>query len=215
MAVELHGYEYSVYAWIARFALHEKGVKYQWAEINPFADDVPASYLAMHPFKRVPVLVHDGFAVYETTAITRYIDEAFDGPPLQRTQPQERARCSQIVSIVDSYAYWPLVRQVFSHGYLRSRTGRHVDNREIQHGLTAAPKVLAALEAVADEGPWLCGDGLSLADIHLAPMISYFVLVPEGRDQLQTHPRLSRWWSAISTRQACRETVPRLPQAAQ
>ncbi len=29
MTIELHGYQYSVYAWIARFALHEKGVNYR------------------------------------------------------------------------------------------------------------------------------------------------------------------------------------------
>lgn len=211
MSVDLHGYEYSVYSWIARFALHEKGVEYDWREINPFAEEVPASYLAIHPFKRVPVLAHDRFTVYETTAITRYVDETFDGPALQRTHPGERARCSQIVSIVDSYAYWPLVRQVFSHGFLRSRTGRPADAGEVRQGLDATPKVLAALEAITGDGPYLCGDDISLADIHLAPMIGYFVLVPEGHDQLQVHPRLSRWWSVVSKRQAYRETVPRLP----
>jgi glutathione S-transferase len=30
MAVELHGYQYSVYSWIARLVLHEKGVVYSW-----------------------------------------------------------------------------------------------------------------------------------------------------------------------------------------
>src|SRR5690349_11276108 len=74
MTVELYGYKHSVYAWIARLALREKGCAYEWREVNPFAEDVPADYLAMHPFKRVPVLVHDGFVLYETSAITRYVD---------------------------------------------------------------------------------------------------------------------------------------------
>jgi glutathione S-transferase len=45
MSVELYGYQYSVYSWIARLAIHEKGVEYNWVEINPFSDNVPASYL--------------------------------------------------------------------------------------------------------------------------------------------------------------------------
>jgi len=80
MSVELHGYQYSVYSWIARLAIHEKGVGYNWVEINPFSANVPASYLALHPFKRVPALIHSDFAVYETSAITRYIDEILEGP---------------------------------------------------------------------------------------------------------------------------------------
>ena len=212
MPIELHGYEYSVYAWIARFALHEKGVQYRWVEVNPFAETVPASYLALHPFKRVPVLVHGDFVLYETTANTRYVDEACDGPGLQRKDPKERARSNQIISIVDSYAYWPLVRQVFAHGFLRSRTGRTADAGEVHRGLDAAPRVLSALETIASEAEYLCGDGLSLADTHLAPMIGYFVRVPEGRALLQAHPRLTRWWGTVSERRAYRETVPPLPQ---
>lgn len=211
MAIELHGYQYSVYSWIARLALHEKGVGYNWVEVNPFAEDLPASYLATHPFKRVPTLIHAGFALYETGAITRYVDEAFDGPRLQPAGPRERARCSQIMSIADSYAYWPLVRQVFSHGVFRPLMKRPVDESEFQSGLEAAPRVLAALGNIAGEGPWLCGNQLSLADIHLAPMIGYFVLAPDGRTLLDAHPRLNKWWSGLSKRSAFAATMPRLP----
>lgn len=165
---------------------------YDWIEVNPFAEDIPASYLAMHPFKRVPALTHAGFVLYETGAITRYVDEAFEGPKLQPVEPRERARCNQIMSIVDSYAYWPLVRQVFSHGFFRPRMSRPVDESEFQRGLEAAPRVLAALERTAGEGPCLCGNQLSLADIHLAPMVGYFVLADEGRALLQKYPRAQR-----------------------
>ena len=95
--MELHGYQYSVYSWIARLALAEKGVDHHWTEVNPFAPDVPGSYLALHPFKRVPALIHDGFEVYETGAITRYVDEAFSGPGLQPTDTRHRARASQVM----------------------------------------------------------------------------------------------------------------------
>ena len=80
MPLVLHGYRYSVYVRIVRLALAEKGVAYDRVEVNPFAPDVPASYLALHPFGRVPTLVHDDFALYETGAITRYVDRAFAGP---------------------------------------------------------------------------------------------------------------------------------------
>ena len=85
MAVELYGYQFSVYSWIARLALEEKGVDYHWIEVDPFVQSVPVSYLALHPFNRVPTLVHDSFQLYETGAITRYIDEAFPGPSLRPT----------------------------------------------------------------------------------------------------------------------------------
>src|SRR3954468_4908497 len=103
MSLVLHGYHYSVYARIARLTLAEKGVAYDRVEVNPFAPNVPAAYLALHPFGRVPALVHDGFALYETGAITRYIDRAFPGPALQPAEPRAAARMDQIIAIVDSY----------------------------------------------------------------------------------------------------------------
>jgi glutathione S-transferase len=211
MNVELYGYQYSVYSWIARLALEEKGVSCHWIEINPFAPDIPESYLTLHPFKRVPALVHDKFQIYETGAITRYVDEAFPGPRLQPTDPRHRARCGQFLSIIDSYVYWPLVRQVFSHRVFRPRLGRPSDATEIQKGLDAAPEVLAALERLVADTEYLCGTELSLADIHLAPMIGYFVMAGEGEALLKRHRKLSHWWATISARTTYRATMPRLP----
>ena len=60
MALILHGYRYSVYVRIVRLVLAEKAVAYDQVEVNPFATEVPEAYLALHPFGRVPALVHDG-----------------------------------------------------------------------------------------------------------------------------------------------------------
>lgn len=212
MPVELHGYQYSVYAWIARFALHEKGISYRWVEVNPFAADLSAEYLLMHPFGRVPTLVNGDFVLFETNAITRYIDEAFEGPKLQPFAPEARARMNQIISIIDSYAYWPLVRQVFSHGVMGPRIGRPFDPSEYRQGLDAAPWILEALERLADGGSFLVGDALTLGDIHLAPMISYFASATEGLALIEQHERLSAWRMAISLRPAFADTTPKLPE---
>lgn len=211
MPLTLHCYKYSVYAWIARMALQEKGVPFDWIEVNPFAEDVPESYRALHPFVRVPTLVDGDFVLYETGAITRYVDEAFEGPPLQPGAARDRARIGQIVSIVDSYAYWPLVRQVFAHGVMGPRIGRPSDPAEVARGMAAAPRVLHALNALAAGNPYLVGNAVSLADIHLAPMIAYFNEAEEGRALFGRYDKLSRWWDAVAARPAFAATRPELP----
>jgi glutathione S-transferase len=180
-------------------------VPYERVEVNPFAPDVPASYLALQPFGRVPTLVHDGFALYETGAITRYIDRTFPGAALQPSEPRALARMDQVIGIVDSYGYWPMVRQVFSHGVFRRRTGQPVDASEIARGLAASAKVLAALE------PLVTDDGVSLGDLHLGAMTAYFVLAPEGATVLRQYPRLAAWWARLSARPSFAATDPGLP----
>ena len=116
----LFGAAYSVYVRIARLALAEKGVAYRLVEIDIFAEGgPPAEYAARQPFGRIPAFEHDGFRLYESGAITRYVDEAFAGPPLQPQDPRGRARVNQILSILDSYAYRTLVWDI----YRRARAG--------------------------------------------------------------------------------------------
>jgi glutathione S-transferase len=211
MPLTLHGYHYSVYVRIACLVLAEKGVDCERVEVNPFDPDMPAGYLALHPFGRVPTLVHDGFVLYETAAITRYIDRAFAGPALQPDQPGALARMDQIVGIVDSYGYWPMVRQVFSHRVFRPALGRPGDEAEVARGLVGAARVLGALERLVSPGTFLVGPAISLADLHLGAMIDYFTAAPEGPALLDEHPRLADWWDHIRWRPSFAATDPGLP----
>ena len=211
MPLVLHGYHYSVYLRITRLALAEKGVAYERVEVNPFSPDVPAAYLALHPFGRVPTLVHDGFALYETGAITRYIDRAFPGPSLQPRNARALARMDQIIGVVDSYGYWPLVRQVFSQRVFRPASGQPTDETEVARGLAGAAKVLAALEDLASSDTFLVGPTPSLADLHLGAMIAYFTAAPEGAAMLDRHRLLAGWWERLGKRPSMVATAPGLP----
>jgi glutathione S-transferase len=78
------GADYSVYVRIVRLCLIEKGVEYELLPIDVFAKEgPPQTYLARHPFGRIPAFEHVGFSLYETSAIARYIDETFGEPKLQ------------------------------------------------------------------------------------------------------------------------------------
>lgn len=211
MTLLLHGYRYSVYNRIARLALTEKAIDYQTVEVNPFDPGRPSAYLALHPFNRVPTLVHDGFVLYETGAITRYIARGFPGAALQPEDPRAAARMDQILGVVDSYAYWPLVRQVFAHDVFRRWLGSENDPGEIANGLAAAATVLRALEALVADDSFLVGPAVSLADFHLGAMIAYFVLSPRGAGLLDDYPRLATWWQRFSTRPSIVATDPGVP----
>ena len=213
MPLVLHGYHYSVYRRIARLGLAEKGLSYEQVEVNPFALPISADYLALHPFGRVPTLVHDGFVLYETGAIARYVDRAFAGPALQPDQARALARMDQIIAIVDSYGYWPMVRQVFSHGVFRPATGQPIDTAEVERGLAGSAKVLDALEVLAAPEGFLVGPTISLADLHLGAMMAYLTAATAGADLLADRPRLAAWWTRVRQRPSFAETDPGLPKS--
>ena len=205
--VHLHGYRYSVYNRIARLVLLAKRIEHERIEVDPFAALSPA-YLRLHPFGRVPVLTHGAFELFETNAITRYVDRTFEGPPLQPEGSTALARMDQVISVIDSYAYWPMVRQVSSHAFFRPLFGEPSSRTEIDAGLEASGKVLAFLDGVAGEGLVLTGRDITLADFHLAPMIDYFVRAEEGKVALSSHRALQRWWDRVSTLDVLEATDP-------
>src|SRR3546814_4109035 len=88
----LFGPSYSVYVRIAKIVLAEKRVDYEQVEFDDFdRNDWPADWPQRQPFGLVPAFEHDGFRLYESRAITRYVDEAFAGPrPLGRAPCRER-----------------------------------------------------------------------------------------------------------------------------
>lgn len=210
--VILRGYAYSMYTRIARVALVEKGVAFETEEIDPFSGDVPAEYLARHPFGRVPVLSHGDFDIYETAAIARYVDAAFDGPALMPDDVKARARIAQVVSVVDNYGFRPLVLQVFGHRVFRPAVGVTGDESVIADGIKTSLPVLDALNGIAAEGLALDGQTFTLADVHLAPVIAYFAQAPEGAAALHDYPVLAGWWSIVKARESITVTDPGLPK---
>lgn len=192
----LIGYRHSVYTRAARIALIEKNVDFEETEHDPFTGEGVDN---SHAFGRVPVLCHGEFTIYETAAITAYVADGFDGPALVPSSARVRAREAQVIGIIDSYAYWPLVRQVYSHGAFRPAMAEPADEKILSDGMRAAPRVLAALEAIAAEGLSL-GQVFTRADCHLVPMIGAFRQVPQAAEMLRDYPALTDWWARVAER---------------
>jgi len=203
----LYGARYSVYTRIPRLALEEKGVSYRLEEVDIFAPSgPPAVYAERQPFGRIPAFEHDGFRLYESGAISRYVDEAFSGPALQPPDAKGRARVNQIISICDSYAYRTLVWDIFVERVSVPTQGKPSDEARIAAALPRAATCLRVLDTCLAGQPWLAGPSLSLADLHAQPMLALFRLAPEGAELLAKHTALSCWWEAMAGRPSVQAT---------
>ena len=147
-------------------------------------------------------------SLFETAAITRYVDEAFAGPPLQPADVRQRAVMAQIIGLLDSYGYRPMVRDVYVERVFRPKSGKVSDEALIAAGIEKSRTCLAALARLKTDGDWLLGSELTLADLHAAPMFAYFVKAPEGRKLLGEQPELSRWWERVSALPSFAATEP-------
>lgn len=202
----LYGPGYSTFTRSVRLALAEKGVNYKHIEVD-FMEGMPAEQVARQPFSKVPAFEHDGFLLYETCAIERYVDEAFSGPSLQPEDVRQRARMIQIISIIDSYTYGPTVGLVEQRVFA-PMMGGEPDEAAIEAAVPEVQKCMGTLEQLLGDQAFLAGSKLSLADLHLAPVFAYFAATPDSGPILEDKPGLQRWWTSMKTRESMMSTEP-------
>lgn len=207
----IYGPAYSTYARTCRLALEEKGAAYDLVEVDILSGaNTAPEHLARHPFGKVPAFEHDGLALYETDAITRYVNEAFPGVDLQPADAAGRARMAQAINIIGGYAYPAMIGQIFIQRAVMPMIGNTADEAAIAAAIPQAEKAVAALETLIDGNAYLAGDRLSLADLLLIPVYDYVAQIPEGQKMLAKAPNLQRWWDTVRARPSVTKTRPAL-----
>jgi glutathione S-transferase len=203
----LYGPGFSTYVRTARMTLAEKQVPYDLEEVN-FLQGMPKEHLARHPFGKVPSIDDNGFELYETFAICRYVDEKFDGPALQPESVAERAKMTQVINILDNYTYNAFITRTVIQRIVVPMLGGNSDESIIEGAKADADKSLEVLDAIIGDKEFVVGNQLTLADLHFVPIYTYFQLTPEAKPLLETRHNIERWYKGIKDRACVRDLCP-------
>lgn len=202
--ITLVGDPRSTYVRTVRMGLAEKGVKYTLQPAAPHTPEV----LALHPFGRLPAFRDGPVELFESSAILRYVEEAFPGPSLLPGNIRDRARCEQWVSAINSYVDGPLIRRYVLHYVFPKGADGKPDRTAIEAAAKEMPGVLAILDRAYGERDFLVGNALSMADLFLAPILFYVEMFPEGKALLPKYPNLMRGQAAVRERASYKDTMP-------
>lgn len=183
----LHGTPTSTFCTTCRMVLGLKAFTDFTVEPNaPHTSDQDAH----HPWGKVPAMTHDGFTLYETAAITRYLDEVLPGPSLQPAEIRGVAQMTQYISAycdnVPRVTFPVIIGRLIVPG-----RGGVPDEDQVAKATAAAPATLAVFDRALRGRHWLVGDQVSLADLFLVPNIVFFRATPEGREVMNGLPDLS------------------------
>jgi glutathione S-transferase len=195
--------------------LEEKGAAYRFAPLAPGSSKSP-EHLARHPFGRVPVLEHDGFILYETQAILRYLDRVLPQPALTPVDPQHAARMDLVMNVNDWYLFQGVGNVIGFQRIVGPRLlGLTPDEAVIEAAMPRARTVFAELARLLGEQPFMAGDALTLADLHAAPQVSFLSMTPEWAPLTAPHPNLLAWIARLEARPSFQATtVQRLVERA-
>jgi len=205
-AMIVHGIPGSPYVRAALLTLEEKGAAYELAAMAP-GGLKQQPHLSRHPFGRIPAFEHDGWMLYETQAIMRYVDAVVPGPRLQPEEPRAAARMNQVMGITDWYVMPQVSATISRNRVVMPRFNRPVDEEAIVAAIPNARVCIAEIGRLLDGHAWLAGDALSLADLLLAPHLSMLALAPEGAAILQEHENLRGWLARIEARPSMQATT--------
>lgn len=205
--VIFYGVPQSSYVRTARMTCGEKGVQHKLEPVD-FGGE---AYRELHPWSKIPSMRHGDLVLYETSAICRYIDEAFDGPALQPSDPAGRAVMEKWISTFNCYVYPNTVRAYALHYVIPRGEDGKPDRTAINEAVPKVKRDFAVLDRAYEGREWLAGDTFSLADIFMAPIVSTVAMFPEGKEVLAGCKNLGRALEAVASRDAYKAALPPMP----
>ncbi len=190
-----HSMPDSAYLWTAMQVAEEKGVAFEHKTLELYGPE----HLKLQPFAKMPILQHGDRFLYETLAITHYIDRAFAGPPLQPLDAYGQADMLRWVSIVNSYIY-PVMNRFTKERIVRPAWGVEPDDAFVASAREPLKTQMRVIEDALQRSRFLTGDHLTIADCFLLPHLLFFGLTPEGRAFLSKAPATANWLERIQAR---------------
>lgn len=201
----------SPFAWRVWLALEAKGATYDMRMIS-FADreHKSAEYLAVNPRGKIPAIVDDGFALYESAAIVEYLDERFPaGPALFPGDLRQRARIRRLAQEADhsfGTAMDPLLSQVlFSPREKWNEESIAAAREEFGREVAFWEQLVGAPFLADTEGP-------TAADFALYPHIALALRMDKRKPDLDLRslvgPKFAAWMRRVEALPYLEKTIP-------
>jgi glutathione S-transferase len=150
-------------------------------------------HLSRQPFGQIPAIDDDGFAMYESRAISRYLDEKAGGP-LSPKDGAGRAKMEQWISIEMQDFSGYAMKFVFQYIFKRPQPDDALEKAQ-----KAFELALDVSDANLAKQPYFAGQQFTLADICFMPYVEYAMKTPL-KDAMTKHSNFSAWWNRVSER---------------
>ena len=200
----------SPFAWRVWLALEHKKIPYEMKTISFSSGELEKpEFLAINPRHKVPVIIDDGFALYESNAIVEYLEEKYSsGERLFPADTQQRALVRRIIQEADLYLN-PSMRLMIEEIFFKPQD--QWDTAKIDRGAKAFTDELVMWEQ-AGMGLFMVGDALSAADFAVYPVVALALRLEKKKRDLSIRRmfgrKISGWMQNITEQPVIRTTWP-------
>ena len=204
--LKLYGFSISPNHNKVKLALLEKGIEFEEVMQSPSQEE---SFLKRSAMGKIPLMEVDGQFFAESSAMLDYLENAFPAAPLLPADPYERAKCREMMQIIELYvsgagtaADAELINAAF-FGAPISEDAKNAAEKTIQRGLNAVARL-------AKFAPFIMGSKFTQADCVAFPRLGFVALLTAkvlGKDLTASIPGLAEYMKYMSDRPAVQKLI--------
>ncbi|MCF6764528.1 glutathione S-transferase family protein [Thiotrichales bacterium 19S3-7] len=188
--VKLYGFDLSFPTNKVKFALNLLNIDYQYIALDPFKGEHKSkAHLQRHPAGKVPVIDDNGFTLFESNVIVRYLAEKVNNTNYYPSDLQQQALVNQWLDF-SSMHIGSNVSKILFNRHFADKIGIEVDSRSMKEGHQFLISNLAILEAQLAKHSYIAGNNMTIADISLIANIDPIDLIEIS---LNDYPHLNNW----------------------
>ena len=199
--ITLWGRKNSINVQKALWCIEELGLAYERIDAGRGygVTDMPA-YGRMNPNRLVPTIEIDGFVLWESNTIVRYLSAIHSPGQLWPTDPKVRADADRWMDW-QATAFTPAFGPVF-HGVVRTPGSR--SREEIEAAIAASENYAAILDAQLADRRYVTGETFTMGDIPAGAAAFRWLNLPIER---QPRPNVERYVADLLSRPAAQKVL--------
>src|SRR5476649_1395240 len=191
----VYGFDFSSTANKVRFAANAMGLKYEYKRVNLFAGEQRSpEFLKLNPIGRVPAIDDNGFKVFESAVIIKYLADK-NNSPLYPKDLQKRTIVDQWIDFSNLHVATALNRVTFNRAMYKLLNVEK-DERSLNDGIKFLGQFLPLIEKQLKENKFLAGSEMTLADINLLAVLDPAEL---SEVDLSIYPSINAWRKNLKT----------------
>lgn len=201
--VEVFGRANSLNVQKVLWCLGELGIPFERRDVGGlYGGNKEPDFLSRNPTGLVPLLSDDGFDLWESNTIVRYLAARYGAGSLWPEDPADRALSDKWMDYQIGTVF-PAFRDAVL-GLIRTTIPEDRDPEKIAASVRATADTLAILDAHLRDRAYVAGDSLTIGDVALGPTIYRWLTLDIDRPPLQN---LQAWHDRLETRGPYREHV--------
>lgn len=201
-SLHIVGVQFSAFTRVVQFCCEEIGLNYTLGPVVNGQEYRMGSQAIkpLNPFMKMPVLLDDGRVLYETQSICRYLDNTYNQARLQTPDPWQKAQVDQWCAAITAYVDKVIVRDYLLEFLFPKGENYSVRMDVVTASIPAVLNLVDVLEQQLGEREFLVGDQFTLADIMLAPALTYLIGGPNNADLVKNGSVLRNYAARILAR---------------